>query len=73
MVRRDTAGRSFLEDVDFEWNPLLPELLEKGKEASLLGLQIFFRIEPPFDGEGAGVGHDVEVRSPLDTATEHED
>src|SRR5271167_1969812 len=67
MIRRDTAGRSFLQDVDFELSPLLPDMLEHGKEARLFGLQILFGVEPPFDGETTGVGHDVEVRSPLDT------
>src|SRR5262249_5760175 len=64
MVRGDAAGRPFLQEVDFEWNALLPDLLEQGTEALPFGFQVLFGVEPPFDGERAGVGHDVEVRSP---------
>jgi hypothetical protein len=67
VVHRDAEGRPFLQDVDSELNALSPDLIEEGKEARLLGLQILFGVESPLDGEGTGVGHDVEVRPPPST------
>src|SRR5262249_9225343 len=45
MVRRDAAGRPFLQDVDCERNPVLPDLLEQGKEALLLRMQVLLGVE----------------------------
>src|SRR5206468_6821775 len=64
---------SFLNNINVELNSLLPNMIEEAEESSFFGIQILLGAKTPFDGEGTGVGHDVEARSTLDASSEHKD
>src|SRR5712691_10270821 len=55
------SGAALLQYLPFERNALAFATLEEAEELCFLLLKVFFRIDPPVDGEPTFLRHDIEA------------